>query len=114
MDPLAPVLVPLQAFDRFQQRQRAIAFPIAVIKKYGDDQGGNLVSIIVYRAFFSSFPLLLAITAILGYVLHSDAALQQQVVASPLERFPVIGTSVANHALHGSVQSLIIGVVGSV
>ena len=31
----------VQAVDEFQQRRRWLAFPVAVVKKYGEDQGGQ-------------------------------------------------------------------------
>jgi hypothetical protein len=32
------------AFDRFQQRHRWLGFPLAVLQKYADDQGGYLAA----------------------------------------------------------------------
>lgn len=42
-----------------------MAFPYAVSKKFGDDQGGNLAALLAYYAFLSIFPLLLVFTTIL-------------------------------------------------
>jgi membrane protein len=36
------------AFDRFQQDRRWLGFPLAVLQKYGDDQGGYLAATITY------------------------------------------------------------------
>jgi uncharacterized BrkB/YihY/UPF0761 family membrane protein len=67
------------AFDRFQQRRRWLGFPLAVLQKYGDDQGGYLAATITYYGFFAIFPLLLVLTTVLGQVksapnieLHGD------------------------------------------
>jgi uncharacterized BrkB/YihY/UPF0761 family membrane protein len=49
------------AFDRFQQRRRWLGFPLAVLMKYADDQGGYLAATITYYAFFAIFPLLLVL-----------------------------------------------------
>jgi hypothetical protein len=38
------------AFDRFQQRHRWLGFPLAVLLKYADDQGGDLAATITYYA----------------------------------------------------------------
>jgi len=51
-------------FDGWQQRHAAVGFPIAVVKKFSDDQAGYLVSLLAYYAFVAAFPLLLALTAI--------------------------------------------------
>ena len=51
----------LDRFDRFQQSHVWLAFPFAVVKKYGDDRGGFLSALIAYYGFLSLFPLLLLI-----------------------------------------------------
>jgi uncharacterized BrkB/YihY/UPF0761 family membrane protein len=61
-------------FDRWQQHQRPIAFVVAVAKKFGDDQAGKLVALLAYYAFLATFPLLLALTTILGLVLRDSHA----------------------------------------
>ena len=68
MDPLRPVA----AFDRAQQRRPSLAIPVAVFKKFGDDQGGGLAALVAYYAFFSLFPLLLVFVTVLGFVLHGQ------------------------------------------
>ena len=74
------VKAPLRRFDDFQQRKPALALPLGVVKKFGEDEGGSMVSLIAYRAFFSLFPLLLLMTTILGYVLAGNDELRQEVV----------------------------------
>jgi len=37
---------PVRAIDSFQQRHAGLAVPVAVIRKFGDDQGGNLAGLI--------------------------------------------------------------------
>ena len=43
----------LRAVDDFQQRHRLLAFPMAVVKKYGEDQGGQRAALLAYYGFFS-------------------------------------------------------------
>jgi membrane protein len=104
---------PLRRFDSFQQRHSALAAPLGVVKKFGDDEGGSYVSLIAYRAFFSLFPLLLLMVTILGYVLADDESLRRQVIDSTLSQFPVIGNQLKGGSLQGSGVALLIGVVGS-
>jgi len=104
---------PLRAFDRFQQRHAALAVPIAVVKKFGEDQGGNLAGLIAFRAFFSLFPLLLLMTTVLGYVLAGDEQLRQEAVDSVLTQFPVIGEQIGVSSLEGNGLALAIGIGGS-
>jgi membrane protein len=104
---------PVRNFDAYQQRKRGLAIPIAVFKKFGDDQAGSLAALIAYYAFFSLFPLLLAMTTVLGFVLHGNASAQRAVEQSVLAQFPIIGQKIQLHALSGSVAALVIGVVTS-
>jgi YihY family inner membrane protein len=87
----------LHALDRAQQRHPATALPLAVIKKFGDDNGGQLAGLIAYYAFFSLFPLLLVLVTVLGLLLHGDVHLQRQILHSSLASFPIIGTTIENH-----------------
>lgn len=109
MDPLRP----LRAFDRFQQRHPVLAVPVSVLKKFADDGGGSLSGMIAYRAFFSLFPLLLLLTAGLGFVLADNPELREEAVDSVLAQFPVIGEEVRRASLQGSGLAIAIGVVGS-
>lgn len=101
--------------DRLQQRQPWLAFPVAVWKKFGDDQAGNLAALIAYYGFASLFPLLLVFVTVLNIVLAHDPALREQVLDSAFSHFPVIGTQLknnaSNHTLHGSAPALIIGLI---
>lgn len=108
------VLRPVRAFDRFQQRHRWLAIPMAVLRKFGNDQAGSLASLIAYYAFFSIFPLLLAFVTILGYVLQGDTAAQNSITNSVLGQFPVVGQKLDPHALRGSVPALVIGLLVAV
>ena len=48
------------SLDRFQGSHTILAFPVAVIKRYGDDQAGKQAALVTYYAFLSLFPLLLS------------------------------------------------------
>jgi YihY family inner membrane protein len=104
---------PLRRFDSFQQTKPVLALPLGVVKKFGDDEGGSMVSLIAYRAFFSLFPLLLLMTTILGYVLAGDEELRKEVVNSTLSQFPIIGNQLKGGSLKGSGIALAVGIVGS-
>jgi len=80
-----------ERLDDLQRRHPAAGFPLAVLYKYFDDQGGSLAALIAYYAFLSLFPLLLLLSTILGIVLVGHPGLQDQVLHSALSQFPVIG-----------------------
>jgi YihY family inner membrane protein len=101
----------LHRLDDYQQHHRWLALPYAVWRKFGDDQAGNLSALIAYYAFFSIFPLLLAATTILGYVLGDDPRLQQRVFDTALGQFPIIAGHGPAKPLTGNAGGLIIGLV---
>jgi len=101
------------AFDRFQQRRRWLGFPLAVLQKYADDQGGYLATTITYYGFFAIFPLLLVLTTVLGFVLGGHRHLYQSIVDSALGQFPVIGPELSSGSLHGSALALGLGIAAA-
>lgn len=105
----------MRALDAAQQRHRVLALPLAVVKKFGEDNGGQLAGLIAYYGFFSLFPLLLVLVTVLGLVLHGDSSLQQKILDSSLASFPVIGTQIRNniHSLNGGALPLAIGLAGA-
>jgi membrane protein len=104
---------PVRRFDAYQQSRRWLAVPVAVVKKFGDDQGGSLAALVAYYAFFSLFPLLLVFTTILGFILRHDQSAQDAVEKSVLHQLPIIGSQITVHSLQGSVAALVIGLVTS-
>jgi YihY family inner membrane protein len=100
-------------FDRFQQRHRWLGFPLAVLQKYADDQGGYLAATITYYGFFAIFPLLLVLTTVLGFVLQGHPHLERRIVNSALGQFPVIGPQLSHGSLHGSALALVLGLAAA-
>jgi membrane protein len=103
------------AADEIQRRHTLLAVPIAVFKKFGDDQGGHWAALVAYYGFFSLFPLLLAFTTILGFVLQGNEELQERILDSALSQFPIIGQTIEDEfgELEGSYVALAVGIVGS-
>jgi membrane protein len=98
--------------DRAHRRRPWLAFPHAVLKKFGDDQAGNLAALISYYGFFSLFPLMLVLVTVLGMVLQANSELQVRIQSSALANFPVIGEDIDRNvrALGGSGVTVAIGV----
>jgi membrane protein len=101
------------AADRTQQGRPWLAFPVAVWKKFGDDQAGNLAALIAYYAFASIFPLLLVLVTVLDIVLKHNEALQDRVLNSAFSQFPVIGPQLSQnpHSLHETGPALVVGLI---
>jgi membrane protein len=84
----------IKRFDTYQQRHAWLGFPLAVVKKFGDDRAGNLAALIAYYGFFSIFPLLLVLVSLLGFLLRGNPELREAIVGSALAQFPVIGEQI--------------------
>lgn len=99
--------------DRYQQGHPWLGFPIAVLYKYIDDQGGYLAALITYYGFLSLFPLLLLGVTILGYLLQGDPALQAKIINSALREIPVLGDQLRENVqgLRGSGRALVTGIL---
>jgi membrane protein len=111
--PLMAITDTLHALDRRQQQSARIGFIAAVVKKFGDDQAGQLAALIAYYAFVSIFPLLLVFVTILGFVLQGHPSDQEKIVHGTLGQFPILSDSLKLHALTGSGVALAIGIVGT-
>ncbi|TMK82519.1 MAG: YihY/virulence factor BrkB family protein [Actinobacteria bacterium] len=98
-----------RAIDRFQQRHRLTAIPVAVAKKFGEDQAGSLSALIAYYGFFSLFPLILVFVTIAGFILGATNRLAPAVFDS----FPLIGSAARAGTLRGSGLALAVGLVMS-
>jgi membrane protein len=103
----------VRRLDQFQQRHRPFAFVFAVIKKFGDDQGGNLAAVMTYYGFMSLFPLLLVLTTVLGYVLQNNPSLRDNILNSAVAQFPIIGDQIRNDvgSVRGNGFGLAIGIL---
>ncbi|MGN6415725.1 YihY/virulence factor BrkB family protein [Flexivirga sp.] len=101
--------------DDFQRSHSWMGFPLAVLYKFFDDQGGYLAALITYYGFLSLFPLLLLLVTALGYLLQGDPGLQHQILHSALSQFPIVGDQIGGdvRAAHGSALAVAVGVLGS-
>jgi membrane protein len=96
--------------DVFQQRHGWAAVPVAVVRKFGDDNSANLASMIAFWAFFSVFPLLLVFVTLLGYFL--PASVKTSVLTRVAEMFPLLSVSTV-HGLSGQWWPLLLGAVSA-
>ena len=101
--------------DRFQQRHAVIAFPWAVVQKFGNDQAGSKAALMAYYGLFALFPLLLLLATVLGFALSGNPALREQLIHSALANFPVVGEQLRSevHPLEGNTTALVIGIAGT-
>jgi uncharacterized BrkB/YihY/UPF0761 family membrane protein len=98
--------------DRLQREHGVLGFPYAVVKKYGDDEGGRQAALITYYGFLSIFPLLLLGVAVLSRVLVDHPDLRRRLIAEivPSALRPTIEHSLTT--LPTSTIPFIIGLIG--
>jgi YihY family inner membrane protein len=99
--------------DGLQRRWLWLAFPVAVWKKFQDDQAGSLAALISYYGFAATFPLLLVLVTVLNITLKNNPTLHHDLLNSALAQYPVIGQQISSnlHSLSGTGVPLAIGIV---
>ena len=110
-----PVEKALRKVDATQRRFTPTAFVFGVVKKYGDDNGGVLVSNLAYSAFISIFPLLLILVTILGLIASVDRSFRESAVKNAVaNQIPLLGetlTSNVSTLQRSSTIGLIVGLI---
>ncbi len=96
----------LEKLDHYQQRHRKTGIALATFKKFSEDQSSSLAAMIAFWAFFSIFPLLLALVTILGYVL--PAGTRMSVLTNIAADFPLLDPKTL-HGLTGSWWPVVFG-----
>src|SRR5580700_4113143 len=105
-----PIEAGIRRVDHAQQRYPATGFAFGVMKKFGDDNAGVLVSNLAYCGFVSLFPLLLILVTILGLVASADPALRQEALTAVARQVPLIGSQLTG-SIHELRRSSIIGLI---
>jgi membrane protein len=98
--------------DDVQRRKPFLAFPLAVIKKFGEDRAGQLAALIAYYGFFSLFPLLLVFVT-LAAMFFKESDIQDRLVDAALSQFPVIGEQLKVESLPDKGVALALGIGGA-
>jgi membrane protein len=98
------------AVDTYQQKHAFLAFPVAVVKRYGDDKAGKQAALITYYAFLALFPLLLAFITLLGIMISGNPELQHKISGQVFQYFPSLGNELQRnvHTLKSSGPALIL------
>jgi uncharacterized BrkB/YihY/UPF0761 family membrane protein len=98
-------------------RERHVAIDVLVdtLDGWRRHISGRNASVIAFFGFLSIFPLLLAATTILGFVLEGNEELQASIIDGALADIPVLGQQLESDpaSLGGSWWALIIGLGGA-
>jgi YihY family inner membrane protein len=100
-------------FDGYQRRHKPVGFPLAVLKKYGEDQAGHQAALLTYYGFLALFPLLLILTTILKVLIRNDAELRTKIIEKATNYFPLVGNDLQQnvHTLGSTGWILAIGII---
>jgi membrane protein len=77
---MCPPRGPAARMDRLQRRWSGLGFPVAVVRKYADDQGPRLAALLTSYGFLSLFPLLLVAVAVLTETLAAHPDLRDRLL----------------------------------
>ncbi len=100
---------------QIRARHRFIDVAVEMLDGWRRHLSGRNASLLAFFTFLSIFPLMLAATTILGFVLDGNEDLQRRIVDGAAAEIPVVGEAIAANpqALTGSVWALVIGLVGA-
>jgi YihY family inner membrane protein len=102
----------LEAVDSFQRTRAWLSFPLSLVRKMSDDQGGNLAALVAYYGFLAMFPLLLAFASILGFVVSGDPGLRSRILHTVAESFPGLSGTI-DPTISGNGVALGVGLLGA-
>lgn len=93
-----------------RRRSRVIDSLVETLDGFRRHLSGRNAAVLAYYGFLTLFPLLLAATTILGFVLEGDPDLQSRIIDSALSQIPVIGSDLEpGSTINGNWWALVIG-----
>ena len=98
--------------DRLQRRIPLIGFPLAVIRKYGEDAGARMAALLTYYGFLSSIPILLIVVWAATQLLRNDPQVRDDFINAVVPESIADAVNSALAAMPTSALPLIVGIVG--
>lgn len=101
---------------KVRAKSSTIDLLVETLDGWGRHLSGRNASLLSFFTFLSIFPLMLAATTILGFVLEGNEDLQREIVNSAIAEIPVLGAQLKADpaSLDGSVWALLIGLLGAI
>jgi len=101
----------VRRLDRLQRRHSVLGFPLALIRKYSEDEGGHRAALLTYYGFLSLFPLLLILSSVLKLLLRNNPEASEHIISSVTAYVPVIGSELERniHSLGETGVALALG-----
>ena len=98
---------------KLRERHVAIDAAVDTLDGWRRHISGRNASVIAFFGFLSIFPLMLAATTILGFLLEGNEDLRQRIIDGALADIPVLGQELEAGSLNGRWWALIIGLGGA-
>lgn len=96
-----------------RRRNRVLDVFVDALAGFSRHMTGRNSAVLTYYGFLTLFPLFLAATTILGFVLENRPDLRDDLVGSAVSQIPFIGDQIAAGSIGGSWWGLIIGLVAA-
>jgi membrane protein len=106
----------IDRIDQFQQRHPSVGLPYAIIKKFGDDDGGYQAALLTYYGFLSIFPLLLVVLTVIQIIFHNNIEVRHEVSQNISHFLPGLGSALESnvHTIGKSGLGLAIGLLATI
>jgi uncharacterized BrkB/YihY/UPF0761 family membrane protein len=92
-----------------RRRSAVVDVVVETLDGFRRHQTGRNAAVLTYYGFLTLFPLFLAATTILGFVLENKPEWREDLIGSAAESVPFIGYQIASGTLSGSYWALFIG-----
>lgn len=96
----------LGRLDALQRRRALLGFPYAVGKRYTEDHGGWLGSLIAYYGFFSLYPLVVSFATVATWLFKDEPDTLQRVLESLWSKLPFAGDDLFGNSVQQQVRDL--------
>lgn len=86
-----------------------------MVEGFQRHRSGRSAALIAHYGFLSVFPLMLALTTILGFVLQNRPDLQEDIIDSAIGNLPIIGAQIVDDptSLRGNTIVLVVGLLAA-
>ncbi len=100
---------------KIRRKHRYLDIAVETLHGWSRHISGRNAWVLAFFTFLSIFPLMLAATTILGFVLEGNENLQERIVNGAADNIPILGEQLRNdpRSLNGSVVGLVIGLAAA-
>lgn len=100
---------------KYRRKNRYVDIAVETLHGWSRHISGRNAWVLAFFTFLSIFPLMLAATTILGFLLEDNADLRERIINGAADNIPILGQDLKENprSLNGSVIGLVIGLGGA-